>query len=110
MPWVEALAALDAARAEDDWRRAGGIGARALRRYVARRFDLAAVSLTSEEFADLTQPFGVGSRWPAALACLRDFDAERFRAASDAQAGAQVRAALDAAQRFVEASIPAEAR
>ena len=109
-PWIEALAALDAARAEGDWRRAGGVGARALRRYVARRFDLAAESLTSEELAGLAQPLGAGSRWPAALACLRDFDAERFRAASDAHANAQVRTALDAAQRFVEASIPADAR
>lgn len=109
-PWIEALAALDAARATQDWRDAGGVGARALRRYVARRFELAAESLTSEEFAAVAQPFGAGSRWPAALECLRDFDAERFRAQSDANAEAQVRAALDAAQRFVEASIPAEAR
>jgi hypothetical protein len=109
-PWVEALAALDTARATRDWRDAGGIGARALRRYVARRFALAAESLTSEEFAAVAQPFGAGSRWPAALECLRDFDAERFRAQSDADATAQLHAALDAAQRLVEASIPPEAR
>jgi hypothetical protein len=109
-PWIEALAALDAARATRDWRDAGGIGARALRRYVARRFDVAVESLTIEEFAAIAQPFGVGSRWPAALECLRDFDSERFRAQTDANAEAQVRAALDAAQRFVEASIPADAR
>jgi len=111
-PWVEALAALTAARSDTDknWRHAGGSGARALRRYLARRFGVAAESLTSEEMTAIAKPFGVGSRWPSALECLRDFDAERFRAQSDASAAAQVCAALDAAQRFVEASIPAERR
>lgn len=107
-PWVETLAALAAARTDTDsnWRRAGGLGARALRRYLAHRFGVAALSLTTEEMSAIAKPFGVGSRWPSALECLRDFDAERFRAQSDASAAAQVRAALDAAQRFVEASIP----
>lgn len=111
-PWVEALAAIAAARGDADanWRRAGGLGARALRRYVARRFGVAVESLTTEEVAAITRPLRAGSRWPVAVDCLRDLDAERFRAQSDASAAAQVRAALDAAQRFVEASIPPEAR
>jgi hypothetical protein len=111
-PWVEALAALAAARTDTDsnWRRAGGLGARALRRYLARRFSVATESLTTEEMSAIAKPFGAGSRWPGALECLRDFDAERFRAQSDASAAAQVRAALDAAHRFVEASIPPERR
>ena len=108
-PWREALAAFDTARAESDWRRAGGLGARALRRYVALRFDLAVESLTTEEFAGIARPFGIGSQWLVAVDCLRAFDAERFRGSSDARAAAQVRAALDAAQQFVEASIPPEA-
>ena len=111
-PWVEALAALAAAHRDADanWRDAGGLGARALRRYLARRFGVAAESLTSEEMLAIAKPFGAGSRWPSALACLHDLDAERFRAQSDAGAAAQVCAALDAAQRFVEASIPPERR
>lgn len=111
-PWVEALAALAKARSSTDanWRRAGGLGARTLRRYVARRFGVAVESLTTEEIAAITAPFGTSSRWPAALETLRDFDAERFRAQSDASAAEQVRTALDAAQRFVEASIPPELR
>ena len=111
-PWVEALAAIAAARGEADanWRRAGSLGACALRRYLARRFDVAVESLTTEEVAALARPLRAGSQWPAALACLRDFDAERFRAQSDASASAQMRATLDAAQRFVAASIPPEAR
>jgi hypothetical protein len=89
-PWVEALAALDTARAEDDWRRAGGIGARALRRYVARRFDLAAESLTREEFAGLAQPFGAGSRYPPpSHACATS--TPNARAVSDARRRAGVR-------------------
>jgi hypothetical protein len=111
-PWVEAIDTLAAARgmADADWRHAAGLGACALRRYLARRFDVAVESLTTEEIAALPAPLRADSRWPAALACLRDFDAERFRAQSDASASAQLRAALDAAQRFVEASIPPEAR
>ncbi len=111
-PWVDALASLAAARGEAgaDWRRSAGAGAGALRRYLARRFDVAVESLTTEEIAALTPPLRAGSRWPLALACLRNFDAERFRAQSDAGATAQLRAALDAAQRFVEASTPPEAR
>ena len=111
-PWVEALAAITAARSEAnaDWRRAGGLGARALRRYVARRFGVAVESLTTEEVAAITRPLRAASRWPVALDCLRDFDAKRFRAHSDASATAQVRATLDATQRFVEASMPPEAR
>jgi len=111
-PWVEALAAFAAARRDADanWRRAGGLGARALRRYLARRFGVAAESLATEEMSAIAKPFGAGSRWPSALECLRAFDAERFRAQSDASAAAQVCAALDVAQRFVEASIPPERR
>jgi hypothetical protein len=111
-PWVEALVALAAARSESDanWRCAGGHGARALRRYLTRRFGVAAGSLTTEEMSAIARPFGAGSRWPSALECLRDFDAERFRAQSDASAIAQVHAALDAAQHFVEATIPPERR
>lgn len=111
-PWVEALADLARARAATDahWRDAGGLGARALRRYVSLRFGVAAESLTTEEVAALAIPFGAGLRWPNVLACLHDLDAERFRAQGDAGAAAQVRAALEAAQRFVEASIPPERR
>ncbi len=111
-PWVEALAALTAARSSADanWRQAGGLGARALRRYLTRRFGVAAESLTSEEMAAIERPFGAGSRWPSALECLHDFDVERFRAHGDVSAAAQVRTALDAARRFVEASMPEERR
>ena len=111
-PWVEALAALAQARTDTDahWRDAGSLGSRALRRYLSLRFGVAAESLTSEEVAGLATPFGAGLRWPNVLACLHDLDAERFRAQSDASAAAQVRAALEAAQRFVEASIPPERR
>jgi len=111
-PWVEALAAIATARdaADADWRRAGGLGACALRRYLARRFGVTAESLTTEEIAAIPRPLRAGSQWPAALACLRDFDAERFRAQGDASATARVRSALEATQRFVEASIPPEAR
>jgi hypothetical protein len=109
-PWIEALTALDAARSERAWRSAAGIGARALRRFIARRFEVGSESLTTEEFADLAPPFGAGPRWPVALACLRAFDAERFRGASEESAASQVRAALEAARQFVEASIPPEFR
>ena len=111
-PWSEALAALAAARTNTDanWRHAGGLGARALRRYLARRFGVAAESLTTEEMSAIAKPFGASSRWPSALECLHDFDAERFRAQSDASAAAQVCAALEAAERFIEASIPPERR
>jgi len=110
-PWIEARAALAAARALDpaEWRTAGAAGARALRRYLATRFGVTAVeSATSEELASLPPPFLRAQRWQEALACLRDLDGDRFRARPASESAARVGAALRAAEAFVRATSPEE--
>ena len=57
--------------------------ARALRRYLARRFGADAIGRTSEELAAATPPFGARSRWPAFVAILRGLDEFRFLPESD---------------------------
>lgn len=112
-PWVEALASLDAARARGDeaWREAGGVGAQALRRYVARRFGMPGMeSCPSEELAGLRPPpLLLATRWREGLACLHALDAERFRGLANADAAAHTRQALDAATAWVRATVPSDA-
>jgi hypothetical protein len=106
-PWVEARAALAAARALDAgaWRVAGAAGAHALRHYIASRFGIAAAeSAAVEELGALPQPFLRAERWRAALDCLRDLDGDRFRARPEAESAARVAAALAAAEAFVRST------
>jgi hypothetical protein len=110
-PWGEALDALAAARALDDaeWRRACGDGARALRRYLARRFELPDVeACPSEELDELRAPYLLASRWQAARACLRALDADRFRLHGAADAATHTREALAAAEQIVRTTIPSD--
>ena len=106
-PWVEARAALAAARALDAlaWREAGAAGAQALRHYIASRFGVAAAeSAAAEELGALRQPFLRAERWRAALDCLRALDGDRFRGRPEAEAAARVAAALASAEAFVRAT------
>ena len=108
-PWVAARAELATARAMDpaEWRAAAAAGARALRHYVATRYDVDAIeSATREELASLPRPFLRAQRWEEAMACLRDLDGERFRARPASEAALQIAAALAAADRFVAATSP----
>ncbi|MEE9607292.1 MAG: hypothetical protein V3U03_06090 [Myxococcota bacterium] len=116
-PWIEARAALVAARAiaPDDPLAASHAAAAALRRYVARRFRADAVARTTEELQAATPPFAATSRWPAFVSILRALDERRFRPepAAAAERAAFARRAselLDSAEGFVEETIPTEAR
>jgi hypothetical protein len=88
--------------------------ARALRRYLARRFGADAIGRTSEELAAATPPFAARSRWPAFVAILRGLDEFRFLPESDPSVrqalAARVAALLVEAEAFVEDSTPPEAR
>jgi hypothetical protein len=88
--------------------------ARALRRYLARRFGADAIGRTSEELAAATPPFGARSRWPACVAILRGLDEFRFLPESDRSVrealATRVAALLVEAEAFVEDSTPPEAR
>ena len=112
-PWVEALAALHAARAlEDDaWREAGGAGAQALRRYVARRFGMPAIEACPSEELEAVRPppLLLATRWREALAVLYALDAERFRGLATSDAAAHTQRALDAAAAWVRATTPSDA-
>jgi hypothetical protein len=112
-PWVEAVAALEAARALDTsaWREAGGAGAQALRRYVARRYGIPAIeACPSEELAGVRPPpLLLTARWREALACLHALDADRFRGLATPDAAAQTQRALDAAAAWVRATVPSDA-
>lgn len=115
-PWNLAREDLAQAReraASDPFAGAHAI-ARALRRYLARRFAADAIGRTSEELAAATPPFGARSRWPAFVAILRGLDEFRFLPESDRGVrealAARVAALLSEAEDFVEDSTPPEAR
>jgi hypothetical protein len=108
-PWIEALDALARAHACADWREAASTGARALRRYVARRFGVAAAEASPvEELAAQRGPALLPGRWREAVACLDALDGDRFRALPPDEAPARVREALDAAARLVRDTSPAD--
>jgi hypothetical protein len=128
----DAPAESGAARAEPPWKRAredlaeareraardpfagAHATARALRRYLARRFGADAIGRTSEELGVATPPFGARSRWPAFLAILRGLDEFRFLPESDRSVREALATRVDAllveAEAFVEDSTPPEAR
>jgi hypothetical protein len=115
-PWLRAREDLAQAReraAADPFAGAHAT-ARALRRYLARRFGADAIGRTSEELAAAMPPFGARSRWPAFVAILRGLDEFRFLPESDRSVrealAARVSALLVEAEAFVEDSTPPEAR
>ncbi|HVP29560.1 MAG TPA: hypothetical protein VMW35_10410 [Myxococcota bacterium] len=103
--WEEAGVALDAAAAEADPHAAAGRIARALRRYLARRFGVSTEAFTTDELAAAATPFVVRSRWPRYLALLAELDALRFPPAP-AGAAARVAAAVAEARDLVADSTP----
>jgi hypothetical protein len=115
-PWQAARAELGRAAELADARPfdAAHATARALRRYVQRRFGAAATGRTTEELASATPPFAATSRWPAFVSILEGLDAFRFR--SDGESGARDAAAarantlLEKARAFVDDSVPPESR
>ncbi len=109
-PWTEALDALAGAAvaADVDWRSSSDRAARALRRYVRRRFGIPLESCTTEELEARTPPFVLASRWPRLLLLLRSLDADRFRAEGDARAVERLHAVLSDARHWIEDSIPPE--
>ena len=105
--WDEARLGLDAAleALAADPAGAADRAARALRRYMARRFGADAVARTTEELAALRPPYGARSWWPPFLEILRTLDAARF---PPAPARERLGDALRRAGRFVEDSTPPE--
>lgn len=110
-PWTAAVRDLTAAAdaSDTDWRGSADAVAVALRRYAARRWDFAIECRTTEELAALAPPFPASLRWPTALVWMRELDGLRFRADAEHDAPARVRRIAEAAARWVEAAIPAEA-
>ncbi|MDJ0867542.1 MAG: hypothetical protein QNK03_15645 [Myxococcota bacterium] len=110
-PWHEALEALERATAAlpGDWRQASHVGARALRRYLSRRFGLDLECCTTEEAETRSPPFALAGRWGAALDVLRQLDAVRFRREDPSAAARRVATALDAACELVRETVPPEA-
>lgn len=115
-----AEAALDS---PDGPRDAANRGARLLRQYVERRFNIQTEALTTEELSATKPPLAIDSRWPELVRILRRFDAERFRASpleGAAVAGARdgshsgidsgIQNEIEAVKRFVADSTPRELR
>lgn len=104
-PWDDARRALDAAAGEPDPNAVADVVAAALRRYLERRFGVAAEAFATEELAAGATPFAVRSRWPRYLALLGELDALRFPP-GPADAAARASAALAAARALVADSTP----
>jgi hypothetical protein len=115
-PWQLARAELGRAAelAEGSPFDAAHATARALRRYVQRRFGAAAMGRTTEELAAAAPPFAAASRWPAFVSILEGLDAFRFRPEGEPEArdaaAARAGVLLDQARAFVEDSVPPESR
>jgi hypothetical protein len=113
-PWEEARAAFAHARDEAaaDPFAASERAARALRRYADRRFGTHAGACTAQELAAAAPPFAATTRWHLLVAALAGLDAHRFRPQADREArdalGGALPAALAAAERFVEETLPPE--
>lgn len=112
-PWTIALNDLGNAGNALDPGTAASRTAEVLRRYMERRFGASTLTLTTEELADATPPFGAISRWPAFTTLLFDLDTLRFSPrnhhdASSKDAG-RIDELLDRSREFVEASLPPEA-
>ena len=86
---------------DTDWRRSSGIGARALKRYATRRFDLAAIAArTPEEIERLAAPPLLERACAApSRACARSTPIASA-SSRNAEASIRVRAALDEAEQL----------
>ncbi len=79
----------------------------ALRRFVRERFDVPALSRTSEELAATPAPLALATRWAELARLLLALDAERFAAQSQPPAaGQRLAPLLDRAEAFVAESLP----
>lgn len=104
--WDEALAALDAARAEPDAAAAAGEAARITRRYLAHRYGADSMAATTEELRTSRPPYAVRSRWRGVLGLLGRLDALRFPAELPADASERVTAAIGEVQQLVRDTTP----
>ncbi len=109
-PWIEARVELTGARGQEPCTAAHMV-AIALRRYMQRRFGADTLARTTEEIDAASPPFSATSRWPTFVAILHGLDEFRFRPRTDAPALVnRVRALVDAAEAFVEDTIPPGSR
>jgi hypothetical protein len=108
---AQAMAALDSKDGPHGPRDAANRGARLLRQYVARRFNVQTEALTTEELDATHPPLAIDSRWPELVRILGRFDAERFRQALvDDAAADRIRRSIDEVKHFVDDSMPPELR
>ncbi len=105
---AQATAALGSPEGPRD---AANRGARLLRQYAARRFNLQIEALTTEELDATKPPLAIDSRWPEFVRILRHLDAERFCPSQvDVSSVAPIRSEIEAVKRFVDDSLPPELR
>lgn len=102
--WDEARAALARARAEPDAAQAAALASAALRHFAARRFGTDAPVRTTEELAGGVVHGALGERFGTFLGLLQRLDAAHFRGRP--VEAAELMAALDAAEAFVEDATP----
>lgn len=107
-----ALRELDAAaaRADAEPLDAARRAARALRAFVARRYEADVLARTTPELAEVSPPFGARSRWPTFVRLLRDLDDLRFRtdlaASIPAELCGRARRSVVECRRFVDEARP----
>jgi hypothetical protein len=102
--WDEARAALARARAEPEPAQAAALASAALRHFAARRFGTDSPVRTTEELAGGSVHGALGERFESFLGLLQRLDAAHFRGRP--VEAADLAAALDAAEAFVQDATP----